>query len=49
MAHLEFESGSFRYCLTGKVFTVFDNNGSKILQRIFENERVAREEFLQLV
>lgn len=48
MVHLEFTSGKLRYCLTGSVLTVFDNNGNKIWHKFFESVEIARKTFLSL-
>lgn len=48
MNHLEFNSGSLRYSLTGNCITVFNKSGVKIWHRFFESVEVARKAFLEL-
>jgi hypothetical protein len=48
MNHLEFEKNGRRYCLTGSVITIFLDNGVKLRQLFFHDEKTAREAFMKV-
>lgn len=47
MKHLEFEFFGQRYSLTGNVITVYDN-GKKVEQSYYDNDELAKIQFLEL-
>ena len=48
MRHLEFESGDFRYSLTGDCITVFDGMGRALWRRFFDTHEDAKIAFIGL-
>lgn len=48
MKHMEFDSGDFRYSLTGDCITVFDGKGRALWHRFFDTCEDAKKAFIEL-